>query len=317
MANSFNGASAYNLAKWFPVLQRINMVAVLRVVGILVGFGFGSLAHGLAAEVEIVRHNDLVYAEPDGQKLLLNLFVPKNVERPPLVVFIHGGAWRAGSYKAHPLHWLVEEGFSVASIEYRFTNVAIFPAQINDCKAAIRWLRAHANEYGYDATKIGVAGSSAGGHLAVLLGTSGGVADLEGTVGEHLDQSSEVAAVVDYYGPTDFVLRGKTHHARANAVDSGTYGLLGGAAADNPEKARRASGVTYVSPDDPPLLIFHGDKDKTVFMDQSESLRDAYLKAKLPVELIVVPGGGHGGEVFYTGDNRRRAMEFFNAHLRK
>jgi acetyl esterase/lipase len=269
------------------------------------------------AETNVERRNGLVYAEVDGHQLLLDLYLPKNVERPPLVVFIHGGSWRAGTYKSCSVAFLAEQGFAVASMEYRFTDVATFPAQIYDCKGAVRWLKAHAKEYGYDASQIGVSGSSAGGHLAVLLGTSGDVADLEGTVGGNLDQSSRVAAVVDYYGPTDFILRGKTHHARANAPESGTYQLLGGAAIDNPDKARRASGVTYVSAEDPPLLILHGDKDKTVYMDQAESSRDAYAKAKLPVELIVVPGGGHGGKDFYTGENARRVTEFFQKHLNR
>jgi acetyl esterase/lipase len=270
-----------------------------------------------AKSATVERHDDLVYAEVDGHKLLLNLMVPKDVKRPPLVVFIHGGSWKAGSYKQCKVDWLAEHGFAVASIEYRFTQVATFPAQIFDCKAAIRWLRAHAKEYGYDASRIGVSGSSAGGHLAVLLGTSGDVPELEGTVGGNLDQSSRVAAVVDYFGPTDFVLRSKTHHARANAVGSGTYGLLGGPANEKVAEARAASGVTYVSADDPPLLILHGDADKTVYMDQSESIRDAYKKAGLPVELIVVPGGGHGGTAFVTGKNRQRVIDFFDAALRK
>ena len=151
----------------------------------------------------------------------------------------------------------------------------------------------------------------------MLLGTSGDVKELEGTVGGNLDQSSRVAAIVDYYGPTDFVLRSKTHHERANAVGSGTYGLLGGPALEKVAEARAASGVTYVSADAPPLLILHGDADKTVYMDQSESIRDAYKKAGLPVELIVVPGGSHGGSAFVTGKNRQRVIDFFNAELRK
>ena len=270
-----------------------------------------------AAEPDVVRHNDLFYAEVDGHQLPLNLFLPKDVKHPPLVVFIHGGSWRAGSYRTCNIAGLAEQGFAVASIEYRFTNVAIFPAQIHDCKAAIRWLRANQAKYGYDASRIGVAGSSAGGHLAVLLGTSGDVADLEGAVGGNRDQSSRVAAVVDFYGPTDFVLRGKTHPARANAPDSGTFQLLGGPAVEMTEQARRASGVTYVTADDPPLLIFHGDRDKTVYLDQSESLRNAYRAMKLEVDLVVVSGGGHGGEVYYTGENLRRVAQFFGTHLRR
>ena len=270
----------------------------------------------IAAEPISPTHRDLVYGNVDEQKLRLNLYLPKQVERPPLVVYIHGGSWRAGSYKSCSIDYLAQAGFAVASIEYRFTNAAIFPAQIHDCKGAIRSLRAHAKEYGYDASKIGVAGSSAGGHLAVLVGTAGEVVDLEGNIGGNTDQSSRVAAVVDFYGPTDFVLRGKTHHARANSPDSGTYQLLGGAADENEERAKRASGVTYVTAEDPPLLILHGDKDKTVYMDQSESLRDAYTKAKLPVELIIVPGAGHGGAAFSSDENRRRVTEFFGKHLR-
>lgn len=275
-------------------------------------------AHGTLATAEAngVRQEDVVYAEVDGRELPLRLFVPTDVKNPPLIVYIHGGSWRAGSYRSCELASLTEQGFAVASIEYRFTNVAIFPAQIHDCKGAIRWLRANAGKYGYDASRIAVIGTSAGGHLAVLLGTSADVADLEGTVGGNLDQSSRVAAVVDYYGPTDFVLRAKTHPERANAKGSSTFGLLGGPAIEKTEQAKRASGVTYVSPDDPPLLIIHGDKDKTVYLDQSESIRKAYEAAKLDVAMILVPGGGHGGKEFFTGENLRRVQEFLDKQLR-
>lgn len=273
----------------------------------------GTLA---AADSNDVRQEDVVYAEVDGNKLPLRLFIPTDVKNPPLVVYIHGGSWRAGSYKSCELATLTEQGFAVASIEYRFTNVAIFPAQIHDCKGAVRWLRANAGKYGYDASRIGVTGTSAGGHLAVLLGTSADVADLEGTVGGNLDQSSRVAAVVDYFGPTDFVLRAKTHPERANAKGSSTFGLLGGPAIEKTEQAKRASGVTYVSADDPPLLIIHGDQDKSVYLDQSESIRKAYEAARLDVAMILVPGGGHGGKVFFTGENIRRVQEFLDKHLR-
>ncbi len=275
-------------------------------------------AHGTlaAADSNDVRQEDVVYAEVDGNKLPLRLFIPTDVKNPPLVVYIHGGSWRAGSYKNCELASLTEQGFAAASIEYRFTNVAIFPAQIHDCKGAIRWLRANAGKYGYDASRIGVTGTSAGGHLAVLLGTSADVADLEGTVGGNLDQSSRVAAVVDYFGPTDFVLRAKTHPERANAKGSSTFGLLGGPAIEKTEQAKRASGVTYVSADDPPLLIIHGDQDKSVYLDQSESIHKAYEAARLDVAMIVVPGGVHGGKVFFTGENIRRVQEFLDKHLR-
>ena len=296
-------------------LTRLTL-ACLALVPLLVGCGVLVAAEPNAVPQNGPRQIDVTYAEVDGHKLPLRLFLPKDVKNPPLVVYIHGGSWRAGSYRSCELASLTEQGFAVASIEHRFTNVAIFPAQIHDCKGAIRWLRANAAKYGYDASRIGVTGTSAGGHLAVLLGTSGDVADLEGTVGGNLDQSSRVAAVIDYFGPTDFVLRAKTHPERANAVGSSTYGLLGGPAIEKTDQARRASGVTYVSAGDPPLLIIHGDQDKTVYLDQSESIRKAYEAAKLEVDMILVPGGGHGGKVFFTGENFRRAQEFLEKHLR-
>ncbi len=115
---------------------------------------------------------DLVFAKPDGKELALDLYLPEGVSNPPLLVYIHGGAWMAGSRKGVPFRWLVNDGFALASISYRFTDVAAYPAQIQDCKAAVRWLREHAAEYGYDAKRIGVLGESAGGHLAVLMGTT-------------------------------------------------------------------------------------------------------------------------------------------------
>jgi acetyl esterase/lipase len=264
----------------------------------------------------VAVYDDLTYAEVDGQTLQLDLRVPQNVKRPPLVVYIHGGSWRAGSRKKPPVAKLVEEGFAVASISYRFSTVATFPAQIHDCKGAIRKLRAWADRYGYDAERIGVAGSSAGGHLAVLLGTSGDVEELEGTVGGATDQSSRVQAVVDFYGPTDFPLRSRTQPSRAEEVGSSSYGLFGGPVSKNLPLATLAGGVTHASADDPPLLILHGDKDTTVLMDQSESLVAAYKKAGLEPTLIVVPGGKHGGPEYTSGENFRRVVEFFEKHLR-
>lgn len=260
---------------------------------------------------------DITYAVVDGFELKLDLSLPGGAKNPPLVVYIHGGSWRAGSRKGCPINWLVDEGYAVASISYRLSDRATFPAQIVDCKGALRFLRANAAKYGYSVAKVGVAGSSAGGHLAVLLGTSGGLKELEGDVGGNLDQSSRVDAIVDYYGPTDFPLRSKTHPARSEDPKSGTAEMLGGPVSKNLEIAKLASGVTHVSGDDPPLLILHGDKDKTVLMDQSESLRDAYRRAGLEEKLIVVPGGGHGGAPFNNDDNRRAVLEFLDKHLRE
>ncbi|WP_395749890.1 alpha/beta hydrolase fold domain-containing protein [Prosthecobacter sp.] len=261
-------------------------------------------------------HADIVYAKVDDRELKLDLYLPKDAKKPPLVVFIHGGGWKAGSYKSCSTSWLTESGFAVASISYRLSQVAVFPAQIHDCKGAIRWLRAHAAEYGYDATRVGVAGTSAGGHLVLLLGTTGGVPEYEGTVGGNLDQSSAVQAVADYFGPSDFILRSENQPIKTEDPKSTVFLLLGGPVKKNLELARFASPVFQVNAGDAPLLIIHGDKDATVHLDQSQRMVDVYRQAGLEVALQVVPGGGHGGAAHFTPPMRDQVSRFFIKHLR-
>ncbi|WP_229360903.1 alpha/beta hydrolase [Fuerstiella marisgermanici] len=267
----------------------------------------------------VTVRRDLTYASVDGKPLKLDLYVPKAASKPPLVVWIHGGGWRAGSKKSPALMEVTKHGYALASIDYRFAQQAIFPAQIHDCKAAVRWLRAHADEYGYDGNWIAVAGSSAGGHLALLLGVSGDTDKLDGEVGEHLDQSSKVQAVIDYFGPSDFVLRGKTQPDRAYSELSGSFDLLGGPVngRPTPEAEAYASPATYVSANDPPLLIFHGDKDEVVLMDQSQRIEKLYHHTKLDATLVVVDGAGHGGRRFFRGDYFETAVKFLNEHRPK
>lgn len=267
------------------------------------------------AQVKVAR--DIVYASVGSHQLKLDLHLPTNVRNPPLLVWIHGGGWRAGSRKAVKLIGLTQHGYAIASISYRFSEKAIFPAQIHDCKAAVRWLRANAEGYGYSADRIAVAGSSAGGHLALLFGVSGGDAELEGQVGENLQQSSRVQVVIDYYGPSDFVLRGRTQPERAYTDKSGSYALLGGKEGMvAPEMERLASPATYVSKDDPPLLVFHGTKDTTVLLDQSQRITELYKAAGLDVQLVVLDGAGHGGKKFTQGENFDHALHFLNKHLK-
>src|SRR5688572_20101309 len=158
--------------------------------------------------------SDICFAEVDGQKLLLDLYLPANTTQPPLLVWVHGGAWRGGSRANPPLGFLVDQGYAVASVDYRLSPVARFPAQVHDIKAAIRYLRARESEHGYDARRVAILGSSAGGHLAALVGLTNGHAELEGKVGEHADQYANVQAIVDYYGPTNFltILKQSTPH---------------------------------------------------------------------------------------------------------
>ena len=276
---------------------------------------FFSLSVAAAQEKGTVV-KDIEFANVDGQSLKLDLYLPANPKGSSLVVWIHGGGWRAGSKNSCYISWLSQHGYTVASISYRFTDVAQFPAQLHDCKGAVRWLRAHAGKYGYQADRIGISGASAGGHLAALVGTTAGNRKLEGTVGGNLDQSSRVQAVADFFGATDFILRSKTQPSRANKEGSVVYNLLGGGADEKVKLAKQASAAYHVSTDDPPLLIFHGDMDKTVLLDQSQAIESAYKKAGLWVELNVLKGSGHGGTEFFTDANEKRLYDFLQANLK-
>ena len=247
-------------------------------------------------DVELIR--DVEYGNGDGRPLRLHVVRPK--ERPesplPAIVWVHGGAWLGGSRDGGigRLVPMARRGYVGASIEYRLSPEAAFPAQIEDCKAAVRFLRAHADEYGIDPERIGAWGASAGGHLVALLGTTGGVEPLEGT-GGNPDQSSRVQAVVDFYGPADLLRMGdEPSRIDHDAPNSPEALLIGGAVPENPEKARAASPITYVTSDDPPFLIVHGDRDDVVPPGQSVLLRDALEAAGVPATLQVVEGAGHG-----------------------
>jgi acetyl esterase/lipase len=262
-----------------------------------------------------VVHRDLPYVTNGHERQKLDLYLPKAQGKLPLIIRIHGGAWLAGSKEMEGPEDFVRNGYAVASINYRLSQHAIFPAQIQDCKAAVRYLRANAQKYNLDPNRFGVWGPSAGGHLAALLGTTGDVNEFD--VGENLSVSSRVQAVVDYFGPTDFLqmeehrLPDGMHH---NTPDSPESKLIGGNIQDNPEKAARANPITYVTKDDPPFLIIHGDKDPLVPHHQSELLEAALKKANVPVIFYTVKDGGHG---FFKDPNvPRLTKEFFEKHLK-
>ena len=259
---------------------------------------------------------DIEFAKIKDHSLKLDLYLPEKAKESALVVWIHGGGWQKGSKNNCKVKWLTEHGYSVASISYRLSQIAKFPAQLHDCKGAIRWLRANSSKYGYKTNHIVVAGSSAGGHLAALIGTTSGNQRLEGDVGGNLNQRSSVAAIIDYYGATDFILRSKTQPSRANKIGSVVYNLLGGGADKKVELAKLASAAYHVTKDDPPLLIFHGDKDNTVLIDQSEAITKVYKSKGLSVQMNVLSGKKHGGADFYQGENRQRVLKFLDKVLR-
>ncbi len=264
---------------------------------------------------------DIPYAGTKNPRQTLDLLLPKtpNGGKPlPVIVNIHGGAFRSGdkSMGVREVADLVESGdYAAASINYRLSGEATWPAQIHDVKAAIRWIRANAAKYGLDPDRIGVIGASAGGHLAAMLGTGGGVADLEGDVGPHRGVSGRVRCVVDQFGPSDLLTMsdypGRIDH---NAPDSPESLLIGGAIQAHKDKARAASPITYVTAEDPPFLIFHGSEDPLVPFNQSERLAQALKAAGVSCTFVKVTGAGHGG--FRSPEVGRRIRQFLDKHLR-
>lgn len=261
-------------------------------------------------------HRDLTYATVGGVELKLDLYLPKHKPSgggaPPLIIWIHGGGWVGGNKANPPVLYLAQHGFALASISYRFSNVAIYPAQIHDAKAAVRYLRAHAGAYGYDPNRIGAIGGSAGGHLVALLGTAAGVKALEGDVGDCDDQSSAVQAVCDTLGPTD--LLDYEDCQMKPAADDLVAKLLGGSVAEKPDLARLASPLYFVDPSDPPFLIIHGRLDPLVPVSQAQRLHDAQKKAGAPTELMIDPDGGHGHNMFDPA-TFARIEQFFRTTL--
>ncbi len=207
----------------------------------------------------------------------------------------------------------VEHGIATASLDFRLSTEARFPAAVHDIKAAIRFLRANASEYGYRTDRIAISGRSAGGHLAALVGATNGHAALEGTVGDHPDQSSDVQAIVSYYGASNLttILAQSTPHGLSVREPALTL-LLGALPESAKELAELASPVFHVDRSDPPLLLVHGDQDPQMPINQAHELEGAYKQLGLDVSLDVVHGAAHGGNAFFSGDHLTRALEFLH-----
>jgi acetyl esterase/lipase len=299
------------------------------------------------ASAQTPTFDDLPYAQvalDNGGVATLRMDVWRStaeIEHAPVVVWIHGGGWQSGTYNNPPpgLAPLLEAGFAVASVQYRLSGAAIFPAQIHDVKGAVRFLRAHADEYGLDPSRLAAWGGSAGGHLTSLLATSGGVAELEGTTGGNSEFSSRLQAAVDYFGPMDILQMnldvatppGSTlNHDAATSPESRLIGFDGpgegiGVLRNNlenpappfPQKAALAmlvNPITHLTDDDPPMFIAHGDLDTTVPMKQSQRLADALAEREIEHVMRVVEGAGHGFGM-QSGAVSAEAIAFLLAQL--
>jgi len=267
---------------------------------------------------QMSTHTDLAFANTGERDLLLDLYLPDGVAQAPLIVWLHGGAWRAGSKENVEALDIVEQGFALASVGFRNSGEATFPAQIHDIKAAIRFLRAKAADYGYDASRIAVWGVSSGGHLAALTGVSNGSAALEGTLGEHAGESSDVQAIVDYSGPANLrtILHQSTPHGvgvRAPAMEA----LLGKPVEDESiqDLVTLASPSLQVSANAAPLLLMHGVQDNQVPINQAIELQQAYEAAGRHVEAEWILEATHGSGEYFRSPYMEQVVDFLKRVL--
>jgi acetyl esterase/lipase len=261
-----------------------------------------------------------------GQRALeLDLLAPdvSPGKNRPAVVYVHGGGWAGGERSWNPNRILAESGFVTVSVSYRFTSEAIFPAQIHDVKAAIRWVRANADAYGIDPARVGIWGHSAGAHLAALAAVTAGVPELEGE-GGNPEQDSSIQAVVPIAAPVDFLVDwyAVQQVPLSDDIAGLSDALLGGPPARRMDLARLASPLWHVGPDSPPHLLIHGEEDDVVPIAQARAYVAALRHMGQPrAELIALPGVGHmSDEALYPGNPdplklKDRVIEFFREHL--
>lgn len=262
---------------------------------------------------------NLVYEKVSGRDLPLDLYRPQSNTPSPLVIWVHGGGWKSGSKAGGgpAVFQLLQRGYAVASIEYRLSGEAIFPAAIEDCKAAVSFLRLHAEKYSLDPNRFGVWGSSAGGHLVSLLGTTNDVDDFDTHPVTH-EASSSVQAVCNWYGPSDF-LRMNDFPSKINhdGADSPESRFIGAPIQKNPQKTLRSNPAAFASEGDPPFLHLHGDKDQLVPFNQSEILHAALKASGVETTLYKVVGGGHGfgGARESREELIEKSIRFFDSKL--
>lgn len=263
-------------------------------------------------------HLDIAYVSDGHPRQKLDLFLPlRKSDKPfPLVIFVHGGGWKGGDKRSAPVREFVEAGFAVASVNYRLSQHSIFPAQINDCKSAVKWLRTKAAHYNIHPNRFGAFGKSAGGQLVCLLGTTG---EKEGTTATSKDPkhtTSRVQAVCSWYGPTELLTMNQQSkkdsqidHDDRNSPESL---LVGGSLQTKKDLARLASPTEHVTSDDASFLLMHGSHDRLVPWLQSESLHQKLKSTGVNSQLIIIPDAGHGLD---QREHLPTVVEFFRREL--
>lgn len=275
-------------------------------------------AQGSTSSNDPRAFRNIEYSHVDGRSLLMDIYTPQDTKRrAPVILWIHGGGWQSGDKQdTLPVAMgFIGRGYAVVTLNYRLSSEGIFPAQIIDCKSAVRWLRANARKYNLDSKHIAAWGHSAGGHLAALLGVTNGVKEFD--AGDNLDQSSDVQVVCSYAGVMDFTRLALTPGFEWwRTADNGAALVLGGPIMANKDRADKASPLFYVSKTTVPMLLYTGDKDDLVAPDQSITMRYALSKVGVESELHIFKGCGHAGEPFMTREAASQIAAFFDKRMR-
>lgn len=300
-------------------MKTLNIIVCILVISTCVKAQIPEKIKGIFPEGTIM-HNNLAYAGDTLKGHKLDIYLPQNVKgNLPLVVWIHGGAWKLNDkfadmgYMRNTVSSFIEQGYAFASIDYRYSTDAIFPAQIQDCNQAISWLYANAEKYHIDKHRIALVGFSAGGHLASLLALSNNN-DVKQFSARGKNVPFKIKAVIDFYGPSNFLAL--IPKVEINDPTDAVTSLLGATILERPDLATMASPTTYVDPNDPPFLIFHGEKDESVPYTQSVLLNSYLRKVNVKSELTVVPNAPHYGEMFDVESYRTKISSFLKTHLK-
>jgi acetyl esterase/lipase len=297
-------------------MKKISLYFFLSVAMVMNGFSQSNRVLNIFPPGTVL-HGNIAYNDDTLQKHLLDIYLPANAagKKLPLIIFVHGGGWLVNDkyadigYMTKTVAEITSSGYALASIDYRFSTQAVFPAQIQDCNRAVSFLYDNADKYGFDKKRFAVMGFSAGGHLASLLGLSlnNNVKDfaMPGKI-----NAFSIKAVVDFYGPAELILfPGADNEKSPEGI------LIGAAPLERPDLAKAASPVTYVDKNDPPFLIIHGEKDDLVSPRQSRLLSSWLNAVGVQNELIMVKDAPHFGAMFDADDIRTKVMGFLKKQL--